>query len=106
MLSKIVLKLLRFYFKEYTPHYYLFQGQDSAKEKPLTYSERNIQAVLANGVTKAGIQKHITAHTLRQSFATRLLENGIDLQYIQSLLDHESFKATAPIAIGIYTCDN
>ena len=55
MLSKIVLKLLRFYFKEYTPHYYLFQGQDSAKEKPLTYSERSIQAVLAKAVIKAGI---------------------------------------------------
>lgn len=106
MLSKIVFKLLHFYLKEYTPHYYLFQGQDSAKEKPLTYSERSIQAVLAKAVTNAGIQKHITVNTLRQSFATCLLENRIDLLYIQSPLGHESSKATAPIAIEIYTCDN
>jgi site-specific recombinase XerD len=94
ILSKKILELLRIYFKEYNPHYYLFEGQGSSKEKPLTYSERSVSAILGKAVEQAGIQKHISVHTLRHSFATYLLENGTDLRYIQSLLGHESSKTT------------
>jgi integrase len=66
-LSKKVLELLHVYFEKYRPHYCLFQGQGSTKEKPFGYSGHSIQAILGKAIIKAGIQKHLRVHTLRQS---------------------------------------
>lgn len=94
ILSRKLLDLLRVYFKQYKPFYYLFEGLESSSENPLKYTPRSIQAILKKAVKQAGIKKNITIHTLRHSFATHLLENGTDLRYIQTLLGHGSSKTT------------
>ncbi|KNY27599.1 site-specific tyrosine recombinase/integron integrase [Pseudobacteroides cellulosolvens] len=90
ILSKAALEILKQYFKKYKPTIWLFEGQN--REDHIT--ERTIQRIFENAAFKAGIRKKVTVHTLRHSFATHLLENGIDLRYIQELLGHESSTTT------------
>ena len=63
-----------------------------SKDKPLT--TRNVQKIIKKLREKTGIQKKITPHTLRHSFATHLLESGTDIRYIQTLLGHASLNTT------------
>src|SRR3989338_8165885 len=68
---------------------YLFQG---SVNQPL--SARNVQKIVKKAAQNAGIQKQITPHKLRHSFATHLLEAGTDIRIIQELLGHSNLQTT------------
>jgi site-specific recombinase XerD len=90
LLSEKALDILRQYWKEYRPQKWLFVGQN--KERCIT--TRTVEKIFTNACRKAGIIKPVTVHSLRHSFATHLLENGVDLRYIQEILGHKSSKTT------------
>ena len=89
-LSPKILEMLREYYRYYKPKTYLFEGQNIGEQ----YDSRSLQLVLKQAVKKAGIQKPVTLHWLRHSYATHLLESGTDLRYIQELLGHNSSRTT------------
>lgn len=88
--SEKLIKLLREYYKAHRPQIWLFEGQNCGEK----YSEKSLENVLKHAVRKVGINKPVSLHWLRHSYATHLLENGTDLRYIQELLGHKSSKTT------------
>jgi site-specific recombinase XerD len=65
-----------------------------ASERGGNLTERTAQKIFENALKKTGIQKEATFHSLRHSFATHLLENGVDVHYVQELLGHANIRTT------------
>ena len=89
-LSPGILQGLRKYFYACHPVEYLFNGNDAGS--PL--SVRGMQWALREAVKKSKLQKGITLHTLRHTYATHLLEFGMDIVTIKDLLGHERIDTT------------
>ncbi len=97
MLSPDLLALLRAWWQDgrrqgvMLPGGWLFPGQNPIR--PIT--TRQLSRVVEEAAHTAGLTKHVSPHTLRHSFATHLLEDGVDIRVIQALLGHAKLDNTA-----------
>lgn len=90
ILSRFIKERLPNYLNELKPQTYLFEGQTPGE--PM--GERSIQYIIGEALSKTEIRKRVSMHTLRHSFATHLLEDGVDIYTIQHLLGHAHLRTT------------
>ena len=94
MLSEQLLGILRDYWKQAHLQHLLFPGPDPSR--PIT--TRSVERACRKAAEAAGLDKTVTVHTLRHSFATHLLEQGVDIHVIQDLLGHRNIASTTRYA--------
>jgi site-specific recombinase XerD len=90
LLARKAVEAVGIYRDAYSTDRWLFPG--NRPDRHLT--TRSVQRIVKNTAEAAGIEKRVTAHTLRHSFATHLLEGGTNLRIIQELLGHQSARTT------------
>jgi site-specific recombinase XerD len=90
MMSEQLLIILRDYWRRTHPPHWLFPSPN--RSRPVT--TRSVQRAFRNAADAAGLDDNVTVHTLRHSFATHLLEQGVDIRVIQDLLGHRNINTT------------
>lgn len=88
-----VLDILRKYYAENEPEIKK-SGYFFINNRGKRYTEQSIRLMLKKYTLKAGIQRKITPHMFRHSFATYLIEEGVDVSCVQQILGHSSIKTT------------
>lgn len=91
MLGIRLLKILRMYWRSACPRQWLFPSWHECKHM----TSSSLAQACRDAWKESGLTKHVTAHTLRHSFATHLLESGTDIRVIQVLLGHSRIDTTA-----------
>ncbi|MEA1926466.1 MAG: tyrosine-type recombinase/integrase [Patescibacteria group bacterium] len=81
--------VLEKYVKNKKSNDYIFESTRGSK-----LTERSVQKIFRQALKKSKIKRQASCHSLRHSFATHLLENGVDIIYIQELLGHKRLETT------------
>jgi len=89
-ISEMLVRGINQYIKEYKPCYYLFNG----RKKGFPMSETSIQRIMRITLKKCKIEKKASIHSLRHSYATHLLEDGLDIVSLKNQLGHADIKNT------------
>ncbi len=85
---------LRTYIYAECPYIWLFNGKNKAGDKLQQFSETGVQWVIKESAKRAGISKHVTSHVLRHTYATHLLEMGLDIMSLKEALGHSDIRTT------------
>jgi site-specific recombinase XerD len=96
-LSEHLIRGLRTYIEAEKPKDWLFNGQPverSGGDFDSRYSQRGVQWALKQAACQAGLSKEIHVHTLRHTFATHLLEDGLDILTVKDLMGHVRIETT------------
>ena len=99
-LSEMLIRGLKSYIEAEQPQTWLFNGKDQeitnqrGGDFDSRYSQRGVQWAVQQAVKAAGIIKEVSVHTLRHTYATHLLEEGLDIMTIKDLLGHECIDTT------------
>lgn len=94
-LGKLLVKGIKKYIEAVNPKTYLFMGNPFSTEvEDTSFSQRGLQWVVKMLSKKAGIVKDVNVHTLRHSYATHLLEDGMDIVSVKDLLGHAHIETT------------
>jgi integrase/recombinase XerD len=96
-LSQHLIRGLKHYIQNEKPKQWLFNGQPQGRsggDFDGRYSQRGVQWAITQAAKKAGITKEVSVHTLRHTYATHLLEDGLDILTIKDLLGHQSIDTT------------
>ncbi len=93
-LSGHLVRGLKKYIETENPHLYLFNSQVTNDGNPRSLTTNGIRWIIKENRAKTGSNKKITAHMLRHSFATHLLEYGVDIVSLKELLGHAHIEMT------------
>lgn len=96
-LSEHIIRGLKAYISSEKPKEWLFNGQPIGRaggDFDSRYSQRGVQWAINQAVKRAGIAKRVTTHTLRHTYATHLLEDGLDIMSIKELMGHARIETT------------
>lgn len=92
-LGWVLVRGLRQYLQYEKPYRWLFNGRGDNGQLQ-AFSASGVQWIIREATKKAGIQKRVTSHVLRHSYATHLLEMGLDIMTLKDLLGHVDIKTT------------
>ncbi len=85
---------LKTYVDQERPYLWLFNGKNKEDDSLQQFSETGVQWIIRESTKRAGISKHVTSHVLRHTYATHLLEMGLDIMSLKEALGHSDIRTT------------